>query len=259
MSMNTGDREWLESLELKYPNIELQVWDKTTLEAKILQYKEPVSVEFPELFPTLELANKLSEKLYQKFHNDLTDLTLAQSNIELLTTYTEIPEGSKECWQRGHFRLEDIKGDYDFRRIFTDEILDAIDENIGVLISGKSHTGKSILAQRIILEDIERGYLILRVSSPITNSILLTNLLKRMVEDGHRNLLVVVDNAERRGIEDVLKCYNNFKGQTGVRFLFISRDLGLGLVPSLLSQDDQKEVKYRTVKYEKNRDTIYRE
>ena len=141
-SMNKADWEWFDSLKSKYPNIELQVWDKTKLEAKALQYKEQISAEFPELFPTLEFANKMSEKLYEKFSDDITNLSLAQSNIQLLTTYTQLPHGNKNCWKLGHFRFEHIKNEYDFRRSITDEILDSVEDNTGVLIEGKSYVGK---------------------------------------------------------------------------------------------------------------------
>ena len=150
--------------------------------AKVLEYKDHLITEFPELFSTLELANKVSEKLYQKFHDDLTHLSLSQSNIQLLTPYMELPPGSKDCWDRGHFRIEDIKNDYDSRRIVTDEILDLIDENTGVLIAGKSHTGKTTLARRIMLEEIEKGYLGPFVNISTTNSVLLTDLLHRMLQ-----------------------------------------------------------------------------
>jgi hypothetical protein len=75
--LNPIDWKWWESLKSTYPEIEYQIWDHSALETRVLGYKEQLMTEFPELFPAFELADKLGDKLYQKFRDDLISLGLA--------------------------------------------------------------------------------------------------------------------------------------------------------------------------------------
>ena len=67
-----------------------------------------------------------------------------------------------------------------------------------------------------------------------------------------------MDNAHRKGVEEAFKCYNNFRDQSQVRFLFVCRDIELGLVSSLLPHDDQKEINTALTSMEKMRYNLLR-
>jgi hypothetical protein len=91
-----------------------------------------------------------ADRIEKSFRNDLERFRLSHANIHLITVHKKYIEGNKECWKRaGLFQDEDIRSDYDARRVpIIDEIIGSIKNYLGTILYGESGSGKSMLIKR---------------------------------------------------------------------------------------------------------------
>ena len=240
-NLTIHDWKWWELLKDEYKNVKLTIWDAVILQEKILKHQNKLSVEFTELFPLLEMSNKVGDELYTKFQNDLINIGLSDSNLELINTYSKFSQGNKECWNNRYFSIDDIKMEYDVRRQIIDDIIISIEDNRGTIIFGKSYSGKSILLKRIILEEIERGYIVLN-SDYIKGNRSKLKLLLEKLNFKNINILFVLDNIHYKGNEEIFKFYNGCSNNRNIKFLFASRPKEFKKFKELLNRDEASEI-----------------
>jgi ABC-type dipeptide/oligopeptide/nickel transport system ATPase subunit len=149
--------------------------------------------------------------------------------------------GSLECWKRAFFSLDDIQDNYDARKPIVDEIISSIESNTGTFLFGEPYHGKSTVLRRIIIEELERGYIILSTSSLNANSNQLIHLISALNEKYYR-ILVVVDDIQNNTLnKEIFKCYNRIRSDK-TKFLLSSRKDEFDLLKKSLSRDDVTEV-----------------
>lgn len=237
------DWDWWKSLGKEYSTIELKIWINDRLQALIIKHQENLKMEFTELFSTVGLAIELGKKFYENVTNDLISLQMREANIEFLNLYSELTGGDKNCWKNGHFRLEDVEAGFDARRNIVKEILTLIETTRGIIIFGRSHHGKSTILKRIALDVLDRGYVTLYTDNLSANSIVLSKILKQTLEKSNLNVLFVADNVSASNITDSFKCFNKFRNERRLKFLFASREDEFKANLSSLKSDSQREVK----------------
>ena len=66
-NLTTYDWKWWESLKEKYNNVKITIWDSVILEEKVLKHQDKLSIGYTELFPSLDMANKVGSTLLADF------------------------------------------------------------------------------------------------------------------------------------------------------------------------------------------------
>jgi len=168
-----------------------------------------------------ELADKINS-VKEAFSEIQIKNNLSREEIMLFTAETEINPGEKDCWINGYFTDKEIKSGYDARIPLTDKIIESVENNYGTIVYGDPYTGKSILLKRIMLELIQKGYVVLYGDGIEIESILLKQLLSSVYKK-YSKLVFISDNAHKSSSETVFRVFNDIKPNE-VRFLFAARE-----------------------------------
>ena len=203
--------------------------------------------------------NKYSdiECLKKKVHNDVYELLkrkfkrspspsnidLLKHNIRLVTEETEFKPGDKDCWKIGYFDEGDIKSDFDARRPITNMIMNSLRDNPGTILFGRSHYGKSMILQRIMIEEIENNMACVIIEELGSRASLLKELVINLTFN-YEKILVIVDNADRSGSEEVFKLFNDLSEdeQKVIHFLFVAKKEQFEIYKEGLSFSNSSEV-----------------
>lgn len=239
------DWKWWKQLQSEFSQMELEIWDMVKLEELVLKYQNKLEIEFLELFKNTQLARRIADEVYDKFNKRIVELNLLNYNFRLITAFTEFPGGNRDCWKLGHFREEDIKNDYDARRPITNTILNSIEENVGTILYGKSHYGKSVILKRVMFEEIQNGSAVIFIDSVDGNAYSITKLIKNISTYKFPKLILIADNVHRAGNEKIFQVFNNISAAMlgRIRFLFASRDNEFNKTRELLDPDESREVR----------------
>lgn len=191
--------------------------------------------------------NQVASKIKSQFESDLDRLRLSQSNLTLITpfTFAEMGHGNTDCWKAGYFRLQDIKDTYDARRNLTTELINLTDSEPWTILFGGSGSGKTMLLQRVMLEQVTNGYAVIYTENLGANARSLGDLLKE-VSQKFPKVLMVADNVHRSGSEELFKCFNDFYDlkQYGLKILMAARENQFHTFRSRLVPDHARAVNY---------------
>jgi hypothetical protein len=240
-----------------------------TLEEISENHREEIRKRFEKLHDQFDkhLKDTLSE-IEKNIISELTDQQLLSSGLYLVTAQTKHPKGEPDCWVRGYFRDADVKSGYDARRPTTDRIIDSLANNVGTILYGRPHYGKTMLLKRIMFEQIERGgYAVIFCSEVEANANRLIRLLQQ-VSASFSKLLIIVDDAHKKGSEEIFVAFNNlppledqeadhdshYYSSHYIRFLFAAAEPELNnMIENLTGRDRANEVKDAVRKLEKNK------
>jgi hypothetical protein len=227
---------------------------------------EEVRAKFEEI--RAEFNQQIGKALFQIEQilvRELTSDQLLSSGLYLVTAQTPVAKGETDCWVKRHFKDGDIKSGYDARRPVTDKIIDSVDKNFGTIVYGRPHYGKTTVLKRVMFEEIEKGgYSIIFCEDVEANANRLVRLLQRASTSFSR-LLVIVDNAHRKGSEEIFVAFNNlppleedegynyYLGHR-IRFLFAAREAELKtLIGSSTDRRKANDIKDALRKLERNK------
>ncbi len=214
-----------------------------------------------------EILERLKQ-VQEYFETQVTELRLSGASVELVTAQTRFAKGETDRWIKGYFRDADIKSSYDARRPITDKIIRSIENNVGTIIYGRPHYGKTMLLKRVMFEQIEKGeeYAAIYCREIGANPNHLIRLLQR-VSALFSKILVIVDDTHRKGSEEMFVAFNNLPSNEDeennhysshhIRFLFAAAEAELKtMIENLTSRDKANEVKDALRKLEKNKITL---
>jgi len=162
------------------------------------------------------------ERVEEDFRDTLIKLNLNQSNIEMYTSLSKFKPGRVDCWFRGDFDYEEIMNGYDARRPVTDNIIKSIENNFGTIVYGNPYTGKSVLLKRIIIELVQKGYVVLYGDDIDASFNSLRGLLDSVTKQYDR-LVLIVDNAHKSSSEVAFKAFYK-EEPPKTKFLFAARE-----------------------------------
>jgi tetratricopeptide (TPR) repeat protein len=215
----------------------IEIWDFVELERLLLKFQSQLAIAFPELFPQSEVVKELAKVVIDELKDILLGTSIATSSVDIFTPNTTFKAGSSESWKLGFFTFGDIHDDYDARNPIIDELISSIETHSGTFLFGKSHTGKSTIVKRIIIEEIERGYIILNISDTKANANQLNNLFSSFSEK-YKRILVIADNNSNL---EIFKSYNIVTNNK-IKFLFTSIREEFEALKELLYRDESTEL-----------------
>lgn len=225
-------------LELDKLHLEIDDIREITAKESTIQKMQEILISSGEaLKEKLDLLKNEIDLVLRK----MWEQELLEANLHLVTAHTEFPSGNPSCWRQGYLTLADVKCGYDARRPITDKIMKGIEEEIGLVLYGKSFSGKSMILKRVMFEEIERGYAVLYGDGVVAKA----NRLRSLIRDIAKNypyVLVIADNVHKKGSEELFKTFNSFDDASDVRFLFAARVREFISAKKAMDRDDAAAV-----------------